>query len=111
MTEDVLFEQGSDVSAESDVKSENEKQSSESVVEGRYRISPLTLTVFRRETGNGSVFRNFQLQRTYSKDDEGSEFGYTESLRPRDLRKAARLLELAADDVQGLRKESVGGER
>lgn len=96
-------------------KSENQgdQNSSESVVEGRYRISPLTLTVFKRETENGNTFRNYQLQRTYPKDDDGEEFGYTESLRPRDLRKAARLFELAADDIQGLRKdeaEARGGE-
>jgi len=99
--QDVLFgEEDAD-------KPEEKTDGNESVVEGRYRISPLTLTVFKRETENGT-FRNYQLQRTYPKDDEGSEFGYTESLRPRDLRKASRLYEMAADDIQGLRKDGGG---
>lgn len=105
-SEDVLF----DGSAES---GENqEKQKTESMVQDRYKISPLTLTVFKRDTESG-VFRSFQLQRVYPKDDEGDDFGYTDSLRTRDLRKAARLFELAADEVQGLGVKPVnkgGGE-
>jgi hypothetical protein len=106
MSQDTIFDGEDSVPAESGSKPGEEK---ESVVEGRYRISPLTLTVFKRETENGT-FRNYNLQRTYPKDDSGDEFGYTESLRPRDLRKAARLFELAADDIQGLRKDAGGGE-
>jgi len=101
--QDKIFD-STDDGAESPAKPENDSQ-----VEGRYRLSPLTLTVFRRENDNG-VFRNYNLQRTYPKDSDGEEqeFGYTESLRPRDLRKAARLFEYAADDVQDLRKEAPG---
>ena len=107
--QDVLFG-GDDVDKPEEQKEEKDRAGNDSVVEGRYRISPLTLTVFKRTTENNGVFRNYQLQRTYPKDDEGEEFGYTESLRPRDLRKAARLFEKAADDIQGLRKETGGGE-
>lgn len=117
MTDDVLFD-GSELDdpvdqttdQEKSVKSEDEDNSlnkESTVVEGRYRISPLTLTVFKKRTEAGNVFRNYQLQRTYPKDENGDSFGYTESLRPRDLRKAARLFELAADDIQDLRKEDV----
>jgi len=96
-----LFEtEEKQVSAESDEKLVQKSSSGE--LEGRYRISPLTLSVFRRETENG-VFRNFQLQRAFTRDD-GESFDYTSSLRPRDLRKASRLLELAADDIEGLEK-------
>jgi len=91
---------------------ENQEKERSSEVEARYRISPLSLTVFKRETENG-VFRNFNLQRAYTQDD-GETFDHTESLRPRDLRKAARLLQRAADDIQGLSVEAVenggGGE-
>ena len=106
--QDVLFSGDEELGAESPIQNQEEK-SSESEVEGRYRISPLTLTVFKRETDSG-VFRNFQLQRTYTTDD-GDSFDYTDSLRPRDLRKAARLFELAADDVQGLKRQSADGNR
>lgn len=104
MAEDVLFDGTEDSPAES-----GQNQAQEAEVEGRYRMSPLTLTVFRRDTEDGT-FRNFQLQRAYTRDD-GDSFDYTDSLRPRDLRKAARLLEMAADDVQGLKKVSGGKER
>lgn len=77
--------------------------------EGRYKLSPLTLTVFKRETENG-VFRNYQLQRAFTRDD-GDSFEYTTSLRKQDLRKAARLFEMAADDVQGLEKKAAGGDK
>jgi hypothetical protein len=90
-------------------KSEEQKEdkgSTKSRVVGRYKISPLTLTVFRREV-DGTVYHEANLQRTYPKDDEGSEFGYTSSMRPRDLRKAGRLFEKAADDLQGFSKEKV----
>ena len=100
MTEqDVIFDDEDDdgLAAES----ATEKSGKDFEVEARYRLSPLTLTVFKREN-NGSVFRNYNLQRTYAKDDDGDEFGHTESLRPRDLRKAGRLLVRAADDVEGL---------
>lgn len=73
---------------------------------GRYRISPLTLTVFRREV-DGNTYHEVNLQRTYPKDDEGESFGYTSSMRPRDLRKAARLFERAADDLEGFEKQEV----
>jgi len=109
MSQDTIFDgenEDEGVPAGSGSKPGKEKQ--DSVVEVKYRISPLTLTVFKRETENGT-FRNYNLQRTYPKDDEGEEFGYTESLRPRDLRKAGRLFELAADDIQGLRKEDSDG--
>jgi len=107
--QDVLFGDDADKTQEQE-KEEKDQTGNESVVEGRYRISPLTLTVFRREIESGAVFRNYQLQRTYPKDDDGEEFGYTESLRPRDLRKASRLYEMAADDIQGLEKQGGGGE-
>lgn len=102
MAEDVLFDQDQD----QDTENQNSSNSN-SVVEARYKISPLSLTVFKRKTGNGNIFRNYNLQRTYPEDEEGSSFGHTESLRPRDLRKAARLLQKAADDVQGLQTQKV----
>jgi hypothetical protein len=105
--QDVLFDGDENVDKPEGQK-EKEQGQSGSEVEGKYKISPLTLTVFKRETEGGNVFRNYQLQRTYPKDDEGSEFGYTESLRPRDLRKASRLFEMAADDIQGLEKQGGG---
>lgn len=82
-------------------QSNNSKANSDSEVVGRFRASPLTLTVFKRTNDNGE-FYSYQLQRTYPKDDNGENFGYTTSLRPRDLRKAARLFEAAADKVDGL---------
>ncbi len=85
---------------------EQESEGSESEVVGRYKISPLTLTVFEREV-DGTVYHEVNLQRTYPKDDEASEFGYTESMRPRDLRKAGRLFEKAADDLQGFTMEKI----
>jgi len=108
--EDVLFD-GEDENVGPEKTENQEKQGSS--VEGRYRISPLTLTVFKETTADGAVFRNYQLQRTYPKDtdSEEQEYGYTDSLRPRDLRKASRLLEMAADDVQGLRKEAPQGRK
>jgi hypothetical protein len=106
--QDVLFDGDENVD-KPEGQEEKEQGQSGSEVEGKYKISPLTLTVFKRETENGNVFRNYNLQRTYPKDDEGESFGYTESLRPRDLRKASRLFELAADDIQGLRKDQAGG--
>lgn len=78
------------------------KQNSE--VAARYKASPLTLTVFERETDNGT-FHNCQMQRVYTKDD-GDSWEYTESLRPQDLRKAARLMQKAADDFDNVRVET-----
>jgi len=92
-----------------EAKSEQTNQESEgsgSEVVGRYKISPLTLTVFKREV-DGNVYHETNLQRTYPKDDTGESFGYTESMRPRDLRKAGRLFEKAADDLQNFSKEKV----
>lgn len=66
----------------------------------RYKIPPLSLSIFERER-DGDTFHTAQLQRAYTQDD-GESFQYTDSLRPRDLRKAARLLEVAADDLEGL---------
>jgi len=88
-----------------EAKSE-EQGSGGSEVVGRYKISPLTLTVFKREV-DGNVYHETNLQRTYPKDDTGESFGYTESMRPRDLRKAGRLFEKAADDLQNFSKEKV----
>lgn len=109
MTEDVIFDGSSQENQgsiqEPDPKPEEAKQEKpESSVEARLRLSPLSLTVFRRDTDNG-VMRNLQLQRVYTRDD-GDSFEYTSSLRPRDLRKAARLLVLAADKLDGIEVSS-----
>jgi len=77
----------------------------DSEIAARYKASPLTLTVFEREYDDGGKSHQCQLQRTYPKDDDGNEFGYTPSMRPRDLRKAARLLKKAADDFDQVRVE------
>jgi len=79
-----------------------------SSVEMRFKNSPLSLTVFRQELETGDTIRNLQLQRVYTTDD-GDSFQYTNSLRPKDLRKAARLLELAADDMENIQKIEDGG--
>lgn len=99
MSETNLFdgEDGQDAQFENQGQKKGEQ---DSVVAARYRISPLSLTVFKRENDSG-VFYNLQLQRKYTVDD-GYSFEYTEGLRPRDLRKASRLLDKAADDLQGL---------
>lgn len=94
MAQDTIFDGDSNQGKPSGNAKEKEKSSD---VAGRYKISPLSLTIFQNDDG----YYNAQLQRTYPKDDSGEEFGYTDSLRPRDLRKAARLLEKAADDLQG----------
>jgi hypothetical protein len=91
---------------ENQAEQKSKESGSESEVVGRYKISPLKLTVFKREV-DGNVYHETNLQRTYPKDDEGEEFGYTGSMRPRDLRKAGRLFEKAADDLQGFEKEKV----
>jgi len=79
-----------------------DEQKSSSDVAARYKASPLTLTVFRNDSG----FHNLQLQRTYTRDD-GDTFEHTQSLRKQDLRKAARLLQKAADDLQKIEVETV----
>jgi hypothetical protein len=88
-----------------DASSQNQKDqdesSSDSSVAARYKASPLSLTVFKREN-DGNTFYNCNLQRTYTTDD-GDSWEYTDSLRPRDLRKAARLLVKAADDFDDVR--------
>lgn len=75
----------------------------------RYRLPPLSVTVFERDH-DGTAFRDFSLQRAYPKDDDGEEFGYTTTLRPRDLRKAARLLQAVADRHEGLKVVNVDAE-
>lgn len=95
--ENVIFD-GEDEQPEQ--KPEEERETSK--VKARYKISPLTLTVFQNQNG----YYQTQLQRTYTRDD-GDTFEYTESLRPQDLRKAARLMEKAADDLQGLKVQNV----
>lgn len=91
-----------------DSSSQNQKDqdesSSDSSVAAWYKASPLSLTVFKRET-DGNTFYNCQLQRSYTTDN-GDSFEYTDSLRPRDLRKAARLLQKAADDFDDVRVET-----
>lgn len=69
-------------------------------VAARFKISPVTLTVFSREYEDGGTQYWTNLQRAYTEDD-GENFEYTNSLRPQDLRKASRLLEKAADQLQG----------
>jgi hypothetical protein len=78
---------------------ENTDQGSDSEPVARYKISPLTLTVFERKI-DGNIFHETSLQRAYPKDDNGDEFGFTNSLRPRDLRKASELFRKAANDLQ-----------
>ena len=95
--QDVLFGQEEGKTDENPIKEDQDTDSGSEVV-ARYKLSPLTLTVFENQNG----FYNLQLQRTYPKDDDGNDFGYTNSIRPRDLRKAARLMEKAADDLQEL---------
>jgi len=106
MTQSTVSEGEEDVLFDEDDENQGQQKNNDSSVEARYTASPLTLTVFKRETGNG-VFRNFNLQRTYPKDDRGESFGHTSSLRPRDLRKAASLLRSAADDIEGVSVEKV----
>ena len=103
MAENQIF--GNDDSTDTTPK-QQEKQTDNSEFAGRYRISPLTLAVFKRTNDSGE-FYNFQLQRTYVNDPEkenpgDGDFDYTDSMRPRDLRKAARLFQKAADDIQEL---------
>jgi hypothetical protein len=99
MTEqDVIFEDDDDgLSAGSD-QAKPEEKNDDFELEARYRDSPITLTVFKRES-DGYVNRNFNLQRTYPKDEEGNDFGHTNSLRGRDLLKAAGLLRRAYRDL------------
>ena len=66
--------------------------------EARIKMSPLSLSIFKNETENGT-FRSIKLQRTYTEDD-GQNFKHTDSLRPRDLRKASRLFEKCADELE-----------
>jgi len=68
--------------------------------EMRLRLRPLVLTIFKRETSDGSVLRYCQLERVYTPDD-GESFEYTTSLRQQDLRKAAALLNAAANHLDG----------
>jgi len=77
---------------------------SDSEVAARYKANPLTLTVFKRDV-DGNTFHNCQIQRAYTTDD-GDSYDYTDSLRPQDLRKAARLLREAADDFDQIRMET-----
>jgi len=84
-----------------------EQKKNDSEVAGRYKLSPVYLTVFKRENDHGTFFE-FNLQRAYPKDEQANEFGYTNNMRPQDLRKASRLLERAADDIQGLEKTGGG---
>lgn len=87
---------------------EDQNQKGQDVeVAARYKLSPLTLTVFKRENDSGT-FYEANMQRTYTRDN-GENFEYTNSLRPRDLRKAARLYEKAADDLQGFMVDSNPG--
>lgn len=87
-------------------ENQEESKTRDSEPVARYKISPLTLTVFRREV-DGNVFHETSLQRTYPKDEEAEEFGYTDSLRPRDLRKAGELFRKAANDLQEFELERV----
>lgn len=80
------------------------QSSSDSEVAARFKANPLTLTVFKREV-DGNTFHNCQIQRAYTPDD-GESWKYTDSLRPQDLRKAARLMEKAADDFDNVRVET-----
>lgn len=99
MSEDVLFDGENDTGpAESGVKSG--EGNAEVKVEGRFKISPVSLTVFSREYEDGGKQVWANLQRVYTEDD-GDSFDYTDSLRPRDWRKASKLLSKAADKVQG----------
>ena len=104
MADEPLYDQSQKNNNSNQKPTKNKKQQSNSEVEARIKISPLTLTIFKRQTENGT-FRNMQLQRAYTKDD-GENFDYTNQLRPRDLRKASRLLEKAADQLQGLKTET-----
>ena len=74
--------------------------------EMRYRLNPLVLTVFKRETAEGYTIRNCDLQRVYTRDD-GDSFEYTHSLRPQDLRKAAALLTVAANRLDDFSIEHI----
>jgi len=93
--EEVLFDGEDEMGPE---QTENQEQSQSEVV-ARYKLSPLSLTVFKRETEGGTFYES-NLQRVYTRDD-GENFEYTSSIRPRDMRKAARLFEKAADKLEG----------
>lgn len=95
------------VSKPSKPEGKNDKGKKGGEIEMRYKSSPLNLSVFRQELETGNVVRNLQLQRVYTTDD-GDSFQYTNSLRPQDLRKAARLLELAADEIEGVERVEPG---
>lgn len=88
------------MSPDTDIIGDHTADTNDSDVYGRFRLSPLVLTVFERETEHGT-FYDAQIQRVYTEDD-GETFEYTESLRGRDMRKAARLFQVAADVVEGL---------
>lgn len=87
------------MSPDTDAEAEVIRQGNESNVYARFRLPPLTLTLFEVDTENG-VFYDAQLQRAYTEDD-GETFQYTDSIRQRDMRKAGRLFTLAADHVEG----------
>jgi len=94
-------EQGEDVLLDgSDTENPEKKEKPDVEVAARFKISPVTLTVFSREYEDGGTQYWTNLQRAYTEDD-GDNFEYTNSLRPQDLRKASRLLEKAADQLQG----------
>lgn len=93
-------EQSEDVLLDGSDTQKPEKTKSDVEVAARFKISPVTLTVFKRKYEDGNFQYWTNLQRAYTKND-GDSFQYTESLRPRDLRKASRLLEKAADKLQG----------
>ncbi|WP_049996377.1 hypothetical protein [Halococcus sediminicola] len=103
MTEDTVFD-GS-ANAQNQTPQGGQSQSgSDSEVAARYKANPLTLTVFKRKVDD-NTFHNCQIQRAYTPDD-GDTWKYTDSLRPQDLRKAARLMEKAADDFDQVRVET-----
>jgi hypothetical protein len=77
--------------------------------ETRLRLSPLVLTVFKHETSDGAVLRHCELQRVYTPDD-GESFQYTSSLRLHDLRKAAALLNVAANRLNEFAIEHIDTE-
>jgi len=95
---------------EKEGKSPVQDDSSSELV-GRYKASPVSLSIFKRETDNGT-FHQAVPQRVYTEDD-GDSFDYTKTFRPRDLRKLARLAEKAADDfdqVEFVEADSGGGQ-
>jgi hypothetical protein len=105
MSTDTLFD-GEE--QEDSVPKPTDESKSDVEVAARYKLSPITLTVFKRENDSGT-FYEANIQRAYTRDN-GESFEYTGSLRPRDLRKASRLYEKAADDLQGFEVQSGGGQ-